>query len=120
METRWRELQHSLHIHEERPHREINTFLAAIGEPAALAGSIDDTGKAILSIDLNDVSTEIDIRNERMANFVFETEFLPNAFITVNVDTGAWRTWRQGQAPLTPYKATSACMVLVRTSLQRS
>ncbi|WP_179957623.1 DUF1592 domain-containing protein [Exilibacterium tricleocarpae] len=68
---------------------EINTFVAPIAEPAALDGSIDSGGNAILSIDLNDVATEIDIRNERMVNFVFETEFLPTAYITASIDIDA-------------------------------
>lgn len=68
---------------------EINTFAAAPGEPAALNGSIDRAGRAVLSIDLNAVATGIDIRDQRMLDFVFETEFLPRAYIAVDLDAGA-------------------------------
>lgn len=66
---------------------EINSFIADEGEEAALNGTIDRFGNAILSIDLNEVHTNIDIRDERMAEFVFETELLPTAYITVDLDT---------------------------------
>lgn len=68
---------------------EINSFTADLGEEDALSGSVDNFGNAILAIDLNDVQTNIDIRNERMANFVFETELLPTAYVTLNLDTDA-------------------------------
>lgn len=51
-----------------------------------LDGSIDSEGNAILAIDLNGVETGIDIRNERMRNFVFETQLLPTAYIAVKLD----------------------------------
>lgn len=66
---------------------EVNSFVADAGEEDALNGTIDRFGNAILSIDLNDVHTNIDIRDERMAEFVFETELLPTAYITVDLDT---------------------------------
>ena len=65
---------------------ELNQFTPGSDGENALQGTIDALGDAILSIDLNDIETGIDTRNERMINFVFETEFLPTAYITVNLN----------------------------------
>ncbi len=77
---------------------EVNSFSANLGESSALNGTIDVLGDAVLSIDLNDVKTGIDIRNERMINFVFETEFLPTAYIHVNLDTDALASMAVGSS----------------------
>ena len=65
---------------------EVNGFITGVDGTNALNSSIDTSGNAILSIDLNDVETGISTRNERMLNFVFETEFLPTAYINVNLN----------------------------------
>tara|TARA_R110002049_G_scaffold154534_2_gene319038 strand:+ start:1082 stop:3892 length:2811 start_codon:yes stop_codon:yes gene_type:complete len=65
---------------------EINTFVADTGEPA-LSGSIAASGDAIFSIDLNNVSTGVDVRDGRLLEFLYETEFLPNAYFRVALDT---------------------------------
>lgn len=52
----------------------------------ALSGSVDEDGKATVMIDLGAVQTGIDIRNERMAEFLFETEQYPQATITAQID----------------------------------
>ena len=65
---------------------EINTFLAESGEPAALSGSVTNSGEAIFAIDLNDVESFIDVRNGRLLSLLFETEFLPTAYFTTNLD----------------------------------
>jgi len=64
---------------------ENNTFVADSGE-AALSGSISSTGEAIFAIDLNDVSTGVDIRNGRLLSILFETELLPTAYFRTQVD----------------------------------
>ncbi len=68
---------------------EINTFLAESGQPAALNGSISNTGDAVFAIDLNDVATGIDIRNSRLLSLLFETGLLPTAYFRAQVDTAA-------------------------------
>ena len=68
---------------------ENNTFLAPSEDQPALSGSISSDGKAVFAIDLNDVSTGIDIRNSRLLALLFETEFLPTAWFTTQVDVGA-------------------------------
>ncbi len=66
---------------------EVNTFLAESGQPAALSGSISNTGDTIFALDLNDVETGVDIRNSRLLAFLFETELLPTAYFHTTVDT---------------------------------
>ena len=68
---------------------ENNTFLAAPGEPEALSGSITRNGDAVFAIDLNDVSTGVDIRNSRLLSLLFETELLPTAYFRTQVDVDA-------------------------------
>ncbi len=62
---------------------------AAIAEPhhfKKLEGSIDKDGAATVQINLDSVETLIDIRNERMREFLFETVKFPLATITAQVD----------------------------------
>ncbi len=77
---------------------EVNKFTQGTDGSNALSGTIDSTGQAVLSIDLNDVDTGIAIRNERMRNFVFETNLLPTAYITVALDTNALSTMAAGSS----------------------
>jgi polyisoprenoid-binding protein YceI len=51
-----------------------------------LEGSISNTGTGELLIDLNSVDTKIPIRDDRMREFLFETNVYPNAVFEVNVD----------------------------------
>lgn len=50
------------------------------------SGSIDDSGKATLILDLTSVNTGIEIRDERMQNMLFETEKYTQASFTTQVD----------------------------------
>lgn len=68
---------------------EANSFTKGTDDLSALNGSIDSDGNAVLSIDLNDVETSIDVRNQRIRDFVFETQLLPTAFISVKLDPEA-------------------------------
>ncbi len=52
----------------------------------ALSGSILDTGEATLVIDLDSIESGIDIRNERMRNFLFETAIFSEATVSLSVD----------------------------------
>ncbi|MBL6708531.1 MAG: YceI family protein [Pseudomonadales bacterium] len=51
-----------------------------------LSGSITDTGRAQLNIDLASVATGIDIRNERMQTMLFNVVAFPQAEITTDLD----------------------------------
>lgn len=51
-----------------------------------LSGQIDKNGKAGITIDLNSVDTGVQIRDERMREFLFETGKYPSATYQANVD----------------------------------
>ena len=76
---------------------ENNGFVASEGETPALAGTIGSDGEARLSIDLNDVHTGIDIRNSRLRSLLFETEFLPTAWVRTQVDLTAVEALAPGE-----------------------
>jgi len=65
---------------------EVNTFKSAADGVSPLDGSIDRNGNALLSIDLNGLETGVDRRNQRMRDFVFETQLLPTAYVSVALD----------------------------------
>ena len=52
-----------------------------------LSGGISSDGIATLNIALASVESGIDIRSERMRNFLFETSLFPSATVTLPVDT---------------------------------
>ncbi len=52
----------------------------------SLAGSVGDDGSAMVTIDLGAIQTGIDIRNERMAEYLFETANYPEVTITSMID----------------------------------
>lgn len=52
----------------------------------ALKGTIDSDGKAVVTIVLDSVETNIDIRNQRMREYLFETKDYPTAAISVQLD----------------------------------
>lgn len=56
---------------------------------SGLTGSVSDAGAASVSIPLDSIETNIPIRNERLAKFVFETDQYPNATVTANVPESA-------------------------------
>jgi polyisoprenoid-binding protein YceI len=61
---------------------EVNSF-------ATLAGAIDAQGRAVLEIDLASVQTNIEVRDQRMRDIVFQTGQYPRATVTLQVDTAA-------------------------------
>jgi polyisoprenoid-binding protein YceI len=65
---------------------------ASIGERhtfSNIEGTVGSDGNARVSIPLDTIETGIDIRNERLAKFVFETAKFPNATITADVPDDA-------------------------------
>ena len=54
-----------------------------------LSGDINDDGSVQITIELASVNTLIDIRNERMQNMLFETNLLPQATISGEIDLDA-------------------------------
>ena len=65
---------------------ETNTFVEANSGQAALVGSLDSTGAARIELDLNAVSTGVDIRNSRLLALLFETALLPKAYFQASID----------------------------------
>lgn len=65
-----------------------NTHIIETHHFDTLSGFISETGVATLVIDLNSIESNIDIRNERMKNLLFETGAFSEATVTlpVNVD----------------------------------
>ena len=51
-----------------------------------IGGVISSDGAATLRIDLNSVDTAIEIRNERVREFLFETTEFPTAQVTATID----------------------------------
>ena len=47
---------------------------------------------------MNDLETGIDIRNERMRNFVFETDVLPTAYIISDIDLATLASMNVGES----------------------
>ena len=78
-----------------------------------LSGSITDTGKAQLNVDLASVATGIDIRNERMRTMLFDVLTFPQAEITTDLDLGEFTSLTE---PVV--KTISAKLSLVGQSTQ--
>lgn len=56
---------------------------------SGMTGAVTDAGAASVSIPLDSVETNIPIRNERMAEFLFETDTYPEATVTADVPESA-------------------------------
>lgn len=56
---------------------------------SALAGSVNDNGEASVTIDLGAIETGIDIRDERMGEYLFETDRYPEATISARIPDSA-------------------------------
>ncbi len=63
--------------------------IAEVHHFSQLSGSLSSEGSATLEIALASVETMIPIRNERMNQYLFETDAFPVATVSVDVDTAA-------------------------------
>lgn len=54
-----------------------------------IQGTVSQSGEAEIVIPLDSVETNIDIRNERMREFLFETDTYPTAIIAASIDLDA-------------------------------
>ena len=61
----------------------------------SLEGSVGEDGTASVTIDLAAIKTGIDIRNERMGEYLFETDRYPEATITAQIPDAALSTGSQ-------------------------
>ena len=62
-----------------------------------MEGSVSSSGAAEIRIPLDSVETNIDIRNERMREFLFETDAHPQAVLTATVDLDAFDGLKTGE-----------------------
>lgn len=65
---------------------------------SGIAGSVSADGAVEIEIDLASVDTGIDIRNERMREFLFEVTDHPTATISAQVDPAAFASLRVGES----------------------
>lgn len=61
-----------------------NTYIGEVHRFDTLSGSVTEAGLVDVTIDLSSVETNIDIRNERMAEHVFN--LIPTARLTAQID----------------------------------
>lgn len=61
-----------------------------------LAGTINDQGKLAITVDLASVDTRIAIRDERMKEFVFETNKFTLAYFDAQLDKGLLKSLKIG------------------------
>ncbi|MGF1462217.1 MAG: YceI family protein [Maricaulaceae bacterium] len=73
-----------------------------------LTGDVTETGAARVTIDLNSVETGVDIRNERMRDFLFNTAKFPNAIVTTDVDLSRFDALGVGESTAIAATATLA------------
>lgn len=78
---------------------EVNTF-------KTLSGAITDQGEASLLIDLASVDTNVEIRDQRMSDLVFEVARFPTATVSMKVDTAALQHMPSGGTLQGSYTAT--------------
>lgn len=63
-----------------------NASVAETHRFGSLVGFITEAGKVQVNINLDSVDTQIDIRNERMREYLFQTVDFPTAAVTASVD----------------------------------
>ncbi|PCI22525.1 MAG: hypothetical protein COB62_01375 [Piscirickettsiaceae bacterium] len=63
-----------------------------------LAGAVQNTGDASITISLVSVNTNIEIRDERLRKFLFETDIFPKAVVSTKLDMNQLSTLHSGDA----------------------
>lgn len=81
-----------------------NEYVGEIHSFGQISGSVNADGIVNVSLDLGSVETLIDIRNERMVEYVFDN--VPNAEITAEVEMGDLTGLAVGEATTTEAFAT--------------
>lgn len=61
-------------------------YIGEVNHFTGLSGTVSEDGSAVVEIDLGTVETNVDIRNERMIEHVFQNT--PNATISTDIDMG--------------------------------
>jgi polyisoprenoid-binding protein YceI len=81
----------------------------AIGEVmhfTSVSGTVSQDGQAKVTIPLKSVETNVDVRNERMRDFLFETMKFPDAVITAKLDMAKLTDIAVGERTRLPLEAT--------------
>ena len=80
---------------------------AVVVSPTSSGVSVEVSGEgaATVSIDLASVETNIDIRNERMREFLFETATYPEATVSAQLDPAAFSQLKIGEQIVQPVSA---------------
>lgn len=73
-----------------------------------LTGQVDDSGKAMVEIPLTNVETYVDIRNERMREFVFKVAEFPVATLNTQLDMDALADLVPGETAETTFEVMIA------------
>jgi polyisoprenoid-binding protein YceI len=76
--------------------------IAELGVFKQLAGGIDDQGLAEIKIDLTSVDTKIEIRDERMQKFLFNTDVHAHAILSTQLDMEKIEQLAVGQMTVLP------------------
>lgn len=63
-----------------------------------MTGSVDPSGAFTLQIPLDSVETNVDIRNQRLREILFETATFANATLTGKIDLAAFQALANGEA----------------------
>lgn len=71
---------------------------AEVGHFRQLAGSVSDDGQVKLEIDLSSVNTNIEIRDQRMKELLFQVAQYPRAVLQARVDAAHLATLKPGEA----------------------
>lgn len=71
--------------------------LSEVNNFTGLSGAISDAGEATLEIDLASVSTNIEVRDERMRELVFQVADFPVATVQVSVDSAQLEALKAGE-----------------------
>ncbi|MFK8084127.1 MAG: YceI family protein [Granulosicoccus sp.] len=66
-----------------------STSAAELFRFTSIDGSVDGNGTAVITIPLEKIETGVGIRNERMAEFLFETDTYPEATVTATIPDSA-------------------------------
>ncbi|WP_161494486.1 YceI family protein [Marinobacter salexigens] len=75
-----------------------NGTTAEIHSFAELQGKVGDDGKVNVVVHLDSVDTDIPIRDERMREMLFETDTMPVATVTAQIDAAAFEQMPEGTA----------------------
>lgn len=71
--------------------------IAEVHRFSSLDGSINSSGVATLKVDLASVETQIDVRNQRMREYLFEVARFPSATIMAQIDLAKLNAMEVGQ-----------------------